>query len=214
MEVVEQTLAQVLRMSDDERAYAFALSGYGVPLESPDESVTDGLRQLVDTTHEISVGLTDKVSAIFLSHFPEPFVLRPDRTVMVGTAETPNLEYQGKPVNLDFTSVDAFARSSGGVATVFVRKGDDFVRVSTSLKTDAGERAVGTALAADHPAKAKLIAAETAMHVTTDAVQMLGGNGFMKEYHVERLMRDAKITQIYEGTSEIQKIVLSKGLFV
>ena len=50
-------------------------------------------------------------------------------------------------------------------------------------------------------AKAKLIAAETAMHVTTDAVQMLGGNGFMKEYHVERLMRDAKITQIYEGTS-------------
>ena len=64
-------------------------------------------------------------------------------------------------------------------------------------------------------AKAKLIAAPTtAMHVTTDAVQMLGGNGFMKEYHVERLMRDAKITQIYEGTSEIQKIVLSKGLFV
>lgn len=60
----------------------------------------------------------------------------------------------------------------------------------------------------------QLIAAETAMHVTTDAVQMLGGNGFMKEYHVERLMRDAKITQIYEGTSEIQKIVLSKGLFV
>lgn len=50
------------------------------------------------------------------------------------------------------------------------------------------------------------------MHVTTDAVQMLGGNGFMKEYHVERLMRDAKITQIYEGTSEIQKIVLSKGI--
>ena len=44
-------------------------------------------------------------------------------------------------------------------------------------------------------AKAKLIAAETAMHVTTDAVQMLGGNGFMKEYHVERLMRDAKISR-------------------
>ena len=52
------------------------------------------------------------------------------------------------------------------------------------------------------------------MKVTTDAVQMMGGNGYMKEFHVERLMRDAKITQIYEGTSEIQKIVLSKGLFV
>ena len=63
-------------------------------------------------------------------------------------------------------------------------------------------------------AKAKMIAAETAMKVTTDAVQMLGGNGFMKEYHVERLMRDAKITQIYEGTTEVLKIVLSKQLFV
>ena len=63
-------------------------------------------------------------------------------------------------------------------------------------------------------AKAKMVAAETAMKVTTDAVQMLGGNGFMKEYHVERLMRDAKITQIYEGTTEVQKIVLSKQLFV
>ena len=62
-------------------------------------------------------------------------------------------------------------------------------------------------------ARAKLVAAETAMHVATDAVQMLGGNGYMKEYHVERLMRDAKITQIYEGTSEVQKIVLAKTLF-
>lgn len=124
-----------------------------------------GLRQLVDTTHEISVGLTEKVSAIFLSHFPGPFALHPERTVMVGTAETPSLEYQGKPVNLDFTTVDEFARTSGGVATVFVRKGDDFVRVSTSLKTESGERAVGTALAADHPAKAKLIAGETYLGV-------------------------------------------------
>lgn len=62
-------------------------------------------------------------------------------------------------------------------------------------------------------AKAKLIAAETAMRVTTDAVQFMGGNGFMKEYHVERMMRDAKITQIYEGTSEIQRVVLTKSLF-
>ena len=54
---------------------------------------------------------------------------------------------------------------------------------------------------------------DAAMHVTTDAVQMLGGNGFMKEYHVERMMRDAKITQIYEGSNEIQKLILSGKLF-
>ena len=51
------------------------------------------------------------------------------------------------------------------------------------------------------------------MHVTTEAVQMLGGNGYMREYHVERMMRDAKITQIYEGTNEIQKLVISGALF-
>lgn len=62
-------------------------------------------------------------------------------------------------------------------------------------------------------AKAKLVCTEAAMHVTTEAVQMLGGNGFMKEYHVERMMRDAKITQIYEGTNEIQKLIISVSLF-
>ena len=60
---------------------------------------------------------------------------------------------------------------------------------------------------------AKLTCTDVAMEVATQCVQMLGGNGYMKGYHVERMMRDAKITQIYEGTSEIQKIVLSKGLF-
>jgi len=59
---------------------------------------------------------------------------------------------------------------------------------------------------------AKLNASDTAMWVTTEAVQVHGGNGYVKDYHVERLMRDAKITQIYEGTSEIQKIVISRSI--
>lgn len=61
-------------------------------------------------------------------------------------------------------------------------------------------------------ARAKYAAAETAMWVTTEAVQIHGGYGYVKEYHVERLMREAKLTQIYEGTSEIQKIVISRDL--
>ncbi len=61
-------------------------------------------------------------------------------------------------------------------------------------------------------AQAKVFASETAMWVTTEAVQIHGGYGFVKEYHVERLMRDAKITQIYEGTSEVQRIVISRAL--
>lgn len=59
---------------------------------------------------------------------------------------------------------------------------------------------------------AKLYASRVAMWVTTEAVQIHGGYGYVKEYHVERLMRDAKITQIYEGTSEVQKIVIARSL--
>jgi alkylation response protein AidB-like acyl-CoA dehydrogenase len=61
-------------------------------------------------------------------------------------------------------------------------------------------------------AMAKLYASKVAMQHTVEAVQIHGGNGFVKDYHVERMMRDAKITQIYEGTSEIQKIVISRDI--
>jgi alkylation response protein AidB-like acyl-CoA dehydrogenase len=59
---------------------------------------------------------------------------------------------------------------------------------------------------------AKVYASEAAMRISTEAVQVHGGYGYVKEYHVERLMRDAKITQIYEGTSEVQRIVISRSI--
>ena len=61
-------------------------------------------------------------------------------------------------------------------------------------------------------AMAKLMASETAMKVTTQAVQVLGGYGYTREFPVERMMRDAKITEIYEGTSEIQRLVIGMAL--
>jgi alkylation response protein AidB-like acyl-CoA dehydrogenase len=61
-------------------------------------------------------------------------------------------------------------------------------------------------------AMAKLYASQVAMDTTVEAVQIHGGNGYVKDYHVERMMRDAKITQIYEGTSEIQKIVIARSI--
>jgi alkylation response protein AidB-like acyl-CoA dehydrogenase len=74
-------------------------------------------------------------------------------------------------------------------------------------KVDAGDRDMGK-----HSAMAKLFASDTAMWVTTEAVQVLGGYGYVNEYPVERMMRDAKITQIYEGTNEIQRIVIARTL--
>ncbi|MEP6622186.1 MAG: acyl-CoA dehydrogenase family protein [bacterium] len=64
-----------------------------------------------------------------------------------------------------------------------------------------------------HGSMCKLLASETAMHVTTEAVQIFGGYGYVKDYPVEKLFRDAKITEIYEGTSEIQRIVIARELF-
>jgi len=61
-------------------------------------------------------------------------------------------------------------------------------------------------------AMAKLYAAEVAMEITTKAVQLHGGYGYIREYDVERMMRDAKITEIYEGTSEVQRMVISGSL--
>jgi alkylation response protein AidB-like acyl-CoA dehydrogenase len=61
-------------------------------------------------------------------------------------------------------------------------------------------------------AMAKLYASETAMYVTTEAIQVFGGYGYMKEYPVERLFRDAKVTEIYEGTNEIQRLVIARDL--
>jgi alkylation response protein AidB-like acyl-CoA dehydrogenase len=74
-------------------------------------------------------------------------------------------------------------------------------------KVDAGEPDMGK-----YSAMAKLFASDTAMWVTTEAVQVLGGYGYVSEYPVERMMRDAKITQIYEGTNEIQRLVIARTL--
>src|SRR5215208_5180759 len=74
-------------------------------------------------------------------------------------------------------------------------------------KADRGERDLGK-----YSAMAKLFASDTAMAVTVEAVQVLGGYGYVSEYPVERMMRDAKITQIYEGTNEIQRVVIARTL--
>ncbi len=58
----------------------------------------------------------------------------------------------------------------------------------------------------------KVFATDTAMKVTTDAVQIFGGNGYMKDFPIEKYMRDAKITQIYEGTNQIQRLVISRAM--
>jgi alkylation response protein AidB-like acyl-CoA dehydrogenase len=80
------------------------------------------------------------------------------------------------------------------------------------LYAAAAHIATGDSSAARWAAMAKLFAGDTAMAVTTDAVQVLGGYGYTTEYPAERMMRDAKITQLYEGTQQIQRLIIARDL--
>ena len=107
----------------------------------------------------------------------------------------------GKPINqlqaIQFKLADMETRSAAARELLY--------RAAT--KADAGDADLGK-----YSAMAKLFCSDTAMAVTVDAVQVLGGYGYVTEYPVERMMRDAKLTQIYEGTNEIQRVVIGRSL--
>lgn len=107
----------------------------------------------------------------------------------------------GKPINqlqgIQFKLADMETRTAAARELVY----------RAAAMVEAGEPDLGK-----YSAMAKLFASDTAMAVTTDAVQVLGGYGYVKEYPVERMMRDAKLTQIYEGTNEIQRVVIARNL--
>jgi alkylation response protein AidB-like acyl-CoA dehydrogenase len=107
----------------------------------------------------------------------------------------------GKPINafqaIQFKLADMETQTAAARELVY----------KACTKVDRGDADMGK-----YSAMAKLFASDTAMKVTVEAVQVLGGYGFVKEYPVERMMRDAKITQIYEGTNEIQRLVVARTL--
>jgi len=86
------------------------------------------------------------------------------------------------------------------------------IAAARALVHEAARDAVPALSPSAAASAAKLFASETAMWVTTQAVQVFGGYGYMRDYPVERLFRDAKVTEIYEGTSEIQRIVIARAL--
>ncbi len=128
------------------------------------QSIADNVDAL-DTTSRV---LVDKFYASFASDFAPEFTLdKADGT----------LTNRDEKVNGNFTQVDAFAQSSGGVATVFARKGDDFERITTSLKNEKGDRAMGTLLDRKHPAYARILAGSTFVGRAT-----LFGKPYMTRY--------------------------------
>ncbi len=104
---------------------------------------------------------TEKFSNVFTSYFPERFQLDPRRTVKIGVVDTPVLLQGNRALNLSFETIDHFTKMTGAVATVFAKNGDDFVRITTSLKKQDGSRALGTTLGKKHPAYNYLIKGES-----------------------------------------------------
>jgi len=118
-------------------------------------------RQVRNLTEVFDSTLEEEVVRLgdqFASYLPEPLTLDDSQLVKVGEVATPTLRSDGQRMNLNFELVDAFTARTGAVATIFVRKEDEFIRVSTSGKTETGARAIGTALEHGHPAYQPLLA--------------------------------------------------------
>jgi alkylation response protein AidB-like acyl-CoA dehydrogenase len=145
--------------------------------------------------------------------------------VALGTLQVSRLGAAAQAVGLAQGAIDyaiAYAKEReqfGQALTEF--QGMQWKLVDMEAKTAAARELLytacckidaGTPDASRYSSMAKLICADTAMAVTTEAVQVLGGYGYVTEYPVERMMRDAKLTQIYEGTSEIQRVVIARDL--
>jgi len=103
---------------------------------------------------------TEQLATLFSDRFGDEFSLDTGRTTRLETVEVPMLLNGSHDLNLDTEEVDRFAAQTGGVASIFVRKGDDFIRVASSIKNKDGSRVIGTALSHDHPAYRKLLKGE------------------------------------------------------
>ncbi|MBV6660137.1 methyl-accepting chemotaxis protein [Pseudomonas yamanorum] len=129
-------------------------------LDTREEHLASEARLLADqlnTFHSTLRESTQRLSGLFEKRFSAGLSVRPEQSVAVAGVQTPGLYLGEEVLNNNFAEVDEFKQMSGGVATLFVRSGEDFVRVSTSLTKQDGSRAIGTALDHQHPAYQRLL---------------------------------------------------------
>lgn len=132
---------------------------------------------LLDFYYESLKSNTDRLADIFFTLFPNGIIVSDSETVKIGEYDSPLATNSGETINLNFSKPDQFTSMTGGTATVFIRYGDDFLRVSTSLKKADGERAYGTLLGKGHPGYQSLINGETYAGPAT-----LFGRNYMTKY--------------------------------
>ncbi|HTT39593.1 MAG TPA: Cache 3/Cache 2 fusion domain-containing protein [Burkholderiales bacterium] len=135
-----------------------------------------------------------RLSKLFAAYFPERIQAERSQTMRIGGFDTPVLSTAGEHLNLNFSRVDAFTTRSGATATIFARSGRDFIRISTSLKTEAGQRAVGTALDREHPGYRRLLDG-----LSYRGPAVLFGRQYMTEYEPIRDAQGQVIGALYVG---------------
>jgi methyl-accepting chemotaxis protein len=118
------------------------------------------LADQLNTFHSTLRDSTQRLAGLFEKRFNNGLSVQADQQIAVASVQTPALLLNGNVLNNDFAEVDDFRKMTAGVATVFVRSGDDFVRISTSLSKQDGSRAIGTSLDHKHPAYARLLAGQ------------------------------------------------------
>ncbi|MCI1008200.1 methyl-accepting chemotaxis protein [Pseudomonas oryzihabitans] len=136
---------------------------------------------------------TQRLANLFERRFDGGLTRGSERTAVAGT-DTPVLLYKGEALNNDFTQVDDFTRLTGGTATIFVRDGDDFTRITTSLKKQDGSRAIGTRLDRKHPGYAGLLQGQTYV-----GRAQLFGRSYMTQYSPVRDAQGQVIAVLYVG---------------
>ncbi|MCU1740405.1 MULTISPECIES: methyl-accepting chemotaxis protein [Pseudomonas] len=132
-------------------------------LDTREEHLASEARLLADqlnTFHSTLRESTQRLSGLFEKRFGSGLSVRPEELIKVGSVQAPGLYLGNELLNNNFTEVDEFKQMSAGVATLFVRSGEDFVRVSTSLTKQDGSRAIGTLLDHQHPAYQRLLAGQ------------------------------------------------------
>lgn len=137
---------------------------------------------------------TEDLSKVFVSYFKNDLTLYPNENFLIGDVETPVMKTNKDIINMNFSLVDKFTSVTGATATVFARKDDDFVRISTSLKKKDGSRAVGTPLGNKHPGYEKLIKGEPYMGVAN-----LFGRDYMTRYEPVKDSTGKVIGILYVG---------------
>ena len=142
------------------------------------------------TAYDSFIDGTEMLASVFAELYPEPLVFDRSQTVRIGQYDSPLVTHNGEQVNLNFSNVDKFARMTGGNATVFIRYGDDFLRVTTSLKNQQGQRAIGTLLGKGHPGYKQLISGQPYL-----GEARLFGTDYMTKYTPMR-GRNGQVTAI------------------